>query len=210
MADSIIASVNPTIYVDNAKCVAAEISNGRLSRRDWGDIYCLPDLKKYFGSRKTVVDYFFNEASGREPLNPESEYYIDNESPIQDWTYVADYTNHLYYNGNNDDGGVHHNSTVISHVIYAMYENGLNNNITPNNVLNIDINIVTFHNLLLFALSSNAYCNFVALLIIIAIPKINGITLAMACGFIIIKIPSIVVTIPYTISSSLFPSLLVP
>lgn len=31
-----------------------------------------------------------------------------------------------YYNGALDEGGVHHNSTVISHAIYTMYESGLN------------------------------------------------------------------------------------
>ena len=62
---------------------------------------------------------------------------------------------------------------------------------------------------MLFAFNSNAYCNLVALLIIMLIPKITGITLAMASGFLIIIIPSIIVTIPYTMSSSLFNMLFV-
>ena len=87
--------------------------------------------------------------------------------------------------------------------------NGLNNKTIPHNVLIIDITIVVFHKLFPFAFNSNAYCNLVALLITILIPKIAGIILAIACGFFITIIPRITLTIPYTMSSSAFCSLFV-
>ena len=47
---------------------------------------------------------------------------------------------------------------------------GLNSKINPHNVLMIEIIIVTFHIWLWIFFNSNAYCNFIALFIIMPIP----------------------------------------
>ena len=73
-------------------------------------------IEAYYDDYKQT-DWVHGERNIKSPSSAYSDYYGMN--------YPKKYQGAGYYNGESDGGGVHHNSTVISHVVYKIYSSGL-------------------------------------------------------------------------------------
>ncbi len=81
-------------------------------------------VEAYYTTDKRA-DWLHGERNMIDPSSNASSY-------IKDWKgtaylYPSQVYGVGYYTGSEDNGGVHHNSTIISHAVYKMYENGINN-----------------------------------------------------------------------------------